>query len=50
MDCDLESIDAYLLDQCRSSEYCVINEKPTGTEYVVRVGERIYVMIIPEIK
>jgi hypothetical protein len=50
MDCDIESIDAYLLQKCEAAEYCVTNEKPSGTEYIVRVGERIYVMIIPEIK
>ncbi len=49
MECDnLDSIDAYLIQQCRGAEYCVINEKPGGTEYIVRVKDRVYVMIIPE--
>ena len=48
MDCDLDSVDAYLISQCESAEYCVTNETPTGTEYIIRVGDRIYVMIVPE--
>lgn len=48
MECDLESIDAYLIQQCATAEYCSVNETPKGTEYIVRIGDRIYVMIIPE--
>ena len=48
MDCDLDSVDAFLIHQCETAEYCAVNETPNGTEYIVRVGERIYVMIIPE--
>tara|TARA_R110002012_G_scaffold237292_1_gene411040 strand:+ start:1559 stop:1726 length:168 start_codon:yes stop_codon:yes gene_type:complete len=49
MECDsLDSIDAYLIQQCQGAEYCIINEKPGGTEYIVRVKDRVYVMIIPE--
>jgi hypothetical protein len=48
MDCNLDSIDAYLIQQCATAEYCVTNPTPTGTEYILRIGDRIYVMIIPE--
>ena len=48
MDCDLDSVDAYLISQCEAAEYCVVNEVLNGTEYIVRIGERVYVMIIPE--
>jgi hypothetical protein len=45
MDCDLDSVDAYLISQCETAEYCVVLN---GTEYIIRIGDRIYVMIIPE--
>jgi len=50
MDCDitLEMIDAYLLDACASAEYCSTNVAGDVTEYIVRIGERVYVFIIPE--
>lgn len=48
MDCDLTSIDQFFIEKCAQAEYCVLNEKPNGTEYIIRVGDRIYVMIIPE--
>jgi hypothetical protein len=48
MDCDLDSIDAYLIHRCETAEYCATNKTPTGTEYIVRIGDRVYVMIIPE--
>ena len=48
MDCDLDSVDAYLISQCEFAEYCSVNETPNGTEYIVRIGDRIYVMIVPE--
>ena len=48
MDCDLDSVDAFLIDQCEAAEYCVVNEVLNGTEYIVRIGDRIYVMIVPE--
>ena len=48
MDCDLDSVDAFLIHKCETAEYCAVNETPNGTEYIVRIGERIYVMIIPE--
>jgi hypothetical protein len=50
MDCDLEAIDATLIAKCAEAEYCVVNPTPTGTEYIIRIGDRIYVMIIPETK
>jgi hypothetical protein len=48
MDCDLDSVDAYLISQCEIAEYCVVNEVLNATEYIVRIGDRIYVMIVPE--
>ena len=48
MDCDINSVDAFLIQQCSTAEYCVVHETPNCTEYIVRIGERIYVMIIPE--
>ena len=50
MDCDitLEMIDAYLLEACKTAEYCATNVSGDVTEYIVRIGERVYVFIIPE--
>jgi len=48
MDCDLDSVDAYLISQCETAEYCVVNEVINATEYIIRIGDRIYVMIVPE--
>ena len=50
MDCDitLEMIDAYLLEACETAEYCSTNIAGDATEYIVRIGERVYVFIIPE--
>jgi hypothetical protein len=50
MDCDinLDMIDAYLLDACEAAEYCAVNEVEDATEYIVRIGKKVYVMIIPK--
>ena len=48
MDCNLDGVDAYLISQCDAAEYCVTNDTPTGTEYIIRIGDRIYGMIVPE--
>jgi hypothetical protein len=48
MDCTLNAIDQTLIRKCDEAEYCVVSPTPTGTEYIVRIGDRIYVMIIPE--
>ena len=41
-------IDAYLLKACETAEYCSTNIAGDATEYIVRIGERVYVFIIPE--
>ena len=50
MDCNLNSVDQVLIEECERADYCAINETPRGTEYIVRIGDKIYVMIIPEIR
>jgi len=51
MDCDinLEMIDKYLLQRCETAEYCVTNIiDDTSEEYIIRIGDKIYVLVIPE--
>ena len=48
MDCNLKAVDQGWIEECERADYCAINETPRGTEYIVRIGDKIYVMIIPE--
>jgi len=50
MDCDinLDMIDAYLIQQCEQADYCVTHSIKGTTEYIIRIGDKIYVLIVPE--
>ena len=50
MDCDLnlDMIDAYFINACEAAEYCAVNAVEDATEYIEKIGEKIYVMIIPK--
>lgn len=50
MDCNinLDMIDAYLIQQCEQAEYCATNVIEDTTEYIIRIGDKVYVLIVPE--
>ena len=50
MDCNinLEMIDAYLIQQCEQAEYCATHSIKDTTEYIIRIGDKVYVLIVPE--
>ena len=43
--CNTSFIDRFFLDLCDTVEYCVTKTIDKGTEYVIRVGDKTYVMI-----
>jgi hypothetical protein len=50
MDCDinLDMIDAYLIQQCEQAEYCAAHQIKDTTEYIIRIEDKVYVLIVPE--
>jgi hypothetical protein len=50
MDCGitLDMVDEYLLSYCTSAEYCATHTVGDTTEYVIRIGDKFYVLVLPE--